>query len=120
MSAEYPQPQSVPQAPYAQPGMQPGMPPGTGYYPVQGGQYGPPPQHGPALANFPGQVLGLVMVAGGAVLALLGLILALVADMNDSNGSGFKSLILGAGFLVVGILLIGQWLATTILAKARS
>lgn len=94
------------------------MQPNTGYYPAQGQpQYGPPAVQGPGLANFPGQALGLVMVVTGAVLALLGLILALVADENGS--SGFKSLMIGVGLLVAGVVLLGQWTAAAILAKAR-
>ena len=99
--------------------MQPGMQPGTGYYPAQGQpQYGPPAQ-GPSLASFPGQVLGLVMVITGGVLALLGLILALAADMKDYGGGGQKALFLGTAFLISGIVLLGQWLATAIQAKAH-
>jgi hypothetical protein len=74
---------------------------------------------GSALANFPGQALGLVMVVAGGVLALLGLILALTADMKDYDGGGDKSLLLGTGFLIVGFVLIGQWLAASIIVKAR-
>lgn len=99
--------------------MQPGAQPG-GYYPPQGQpQYGPPVPQGPALANFPGQVLGLIMVIAGGVLALLGLILTLAADM-DSYTSGFKSLWLGVGFLIGGLVMVGQWLAAAILIKSRS
>ncbi len=113
MSAEFPQPQPpAPQGPYMQPG--------AGYYPAQGQpQYGPPVPQGPALTNFPGQVLGLVMLIVGGVLALLGLILTLAADM-DSYGSGMKTLWLGVAFLVAGLVMVGQWLATAIILKSRS
>jgi len=93
--------------------------PGTGYYPAQGQpQYGPPVPQGPALADFPGQLLGLVMVIVAGVLTLLGLILALVADVE--NSSGFKTLWLGVGFLIGGVVMVGQWLAAAILVKSRT
>ncbi len=113
MSAEYPQPQPpAPQGPYMQPGVQPG----AGYYPAQGQpQYGPP-QQSPGLANFPGQILGLVMVIAGGLFALLGFIMALAGDMSEEMG--VKAVQLGNNLLLGGIFLLGLWLWIAIREKA--
>jgi len=95
----------------------PPAPANTGYYPgAPQPQYGPPAP-GPGLSGFPGQVLGLVMVIAGGVLALLGLILALSADFGSYSAKGYKPLWVGCAFLVGGIVMLGQWLAAAITAK---